>query len=274
MKKVSRFHGTIRQIYAHWPEYSLLYAGVVFAVFTIGMSANRGAFGIMLLALALLITLLYALMGALWATHQLYDRDGLQPHHILFDMGQIRETDNFAFVDLDQREQALALGGRLTTGQIGVIDIYNPQLTPSQALARSRARIPHIHPNDPRFVWRNGRIDLLPLPDESVKAVILYEVLSEFWQVGDQEVLLREVRRVLIPNGRLLIAERTRTHINGLVMGPMAFRLVPAAHWRNLLQHTGFTIQREQSLDGLIHCFRADKPIAVQAQQLQFNWNL
>lgn len=272
MSQVSQYQGALRHIYAYWPRYALLYAGLITAVLLIGISANQGWMGLLLLAVALLITLCYALAGALWAVHQLYDTAGLQPHQLLFDMGQIRETDRLAFIDLDKRPQALALGRRLTSGQIAVIDVYNPQLTPGQGLARSRARLPQPLLNDPRFVWRNGRIDLLPLPNESVSAVILYEVLSQYWQVGDQEMLLREVRRVLTPNGRLLIAERTRTRSNILLMGPAGLSLAPLTHWRELLHRAGFVIRREQNLSGLIHCLRADKPIAAQAQQLQLPW--
>ncbi|MCA9959259.1 MAG: class I SAM-dependent methyltransferase [Chloroflexota bacterium] len=274
MKRESRYRGAMRHINAYWPLYALMYAGLVLAVLVIGVSAIQGWPGPILLALAFLLVMVYALMGSLWSLHQLYDVGGLEPHHTLFDMGQIRETDHFAFIDLGRRQQALAMGRRLTSGQIYIIDVYNPQLTPSRGLARSRARMPQAMIDDPRFTWRNGRIDLLPLPNESISAVILDEILSEFWQIGDQEMLLREVRRVLVPNGRLLIAERTRTRTNNLVMGPMALGLAPTAHWRNLLHQTGFIIRREQTLDGLIHCIRADKPTAVQAQQLQFEWKL
>jgi SAM-dependent methyltransferase len=221
------------------------------------------------LALAGVLVVLYFLLASLWAAHKLYDAGELQPHHVLFDMAQLRETDRFAYVDLHGRFQAIALGRRLTSGQIAVLDIYTPQLVPSRAVVRSRAHQPRPITDDPRFVWRNGHINLLPLPNESVTAVILNEILSQFWQQGDQEILLREVRRILIPGGRVLVAERTRTQSNWLHLGPATLKLATNQQWRDLLQRTGFSLRREEELVGLIHCFRADKPIPVEAQQLQ-----
>ena len=74
--------------------------------------------------------------------------------------------------------------------------------------------------------------------------------------------------------GRLLIAERARTRTNMLTMGISALNLSPAAYWRELLRKTGFVIRTENNLSGLIHCFRADKPVSVQGQQLQFDLNV
>ncbi len=274
MKPKGQYRGTLHYLFVHGPLYLGLYGGVLALLVGMGLAADQGLLAFVPLALALILVTLYFLLASLWAAHRLYDAGGLQPHHVLFDMAQLRETDNFAYVDLHGRFQAIELGRRLTTGQIAVLDVYNPQLTPSRALVRSRTHQPHPPTGDPRFVWRNGGINLLPLPNESVTAVILNEVLSHFWQQGDQEILLREVRRILIPGGRILVAERTRTRNNWLHLGPAALRLVHSQDWRNLLRHTGFILRREQELHGLIHCFRADKPIPIEAQQLQLGLKL
>lgn len=274
MKPKGQYRGTLQYLFTHGPLYLGSYGGVVALLLGMGVAAEVGWLAFVPLAVALILVILYFLLASLWAAHKLYDWGGHQPHHVLFDMAQLRETDNFAYVDLYGRYQAIELGRRLTTGQVAVLDVYNPQLTPSRALVRSRAHQPHPPAGDPRFVWRDGNINLLPLPNESVTAVILNEVLSHFWQQGDQEILLREVRRILIPGGRVLVAERTRTQRNWLHLGPATLRLANSQSWRNLLQHTGFILRREQELEGLIHCFRADKPVPVEAQQLQLGFKL
>ncbi len=274
MNSARRYHGTLRYLLTHWPLYFALYGGVVALLVGMGVAADRGWLAFVPLALALVIVILFFLLASLWAAHKLYDSGERQPHHVLFDMAQLRETDNFAFVDLNGRFQAIDLGRRLTTGQVAVLDVYNPQLTPSRALVRSRTRQPQPPTGDPRFIWRDGSINLLPLPNESVTAVILNEVLSQFWQQGDQETLLREIRRILIPGGRVLVAERTRTQTNWLHLGPAALRLQSSQEWRDLLRRMGFILRREQAPGGFIHCFRADKPIPVEAQQLQLGLEL
>jgi len=151
-----------------------------------------------------------------------------------------------------------------------VIDVYNPQWTTSRALVRWRSH--ELHPaQDPRLSWRDGQIDLLPLPDQSITAVMLCQVTSEFWQRGDQLALLQEVRRILTPDGRLLFAEQCRNQSNWLRLGPAALQLQTAGYWRHLLTEAGFRIRREQTLRGIIRSFRAQKPTPAEAQQLTFD---
>ena len=75
-------------------------------------------------------------------------------------------------------------------------------------------------------------------------------------------------------NGRLLVAESVRSRANSLYMGPQALTLTPVEHWRSLLQKAGFRVRSEKDLQGIIHCFRADKPTYTEAQQLTLGLNL
>lgn len=267
MNRSSRFSGTIRTLYAHWPVYALVYGGMIAALISIGVGAQQGWLSLIPLGIAFLLTQAYFLFASLWAAHRLYDYGGIRPHHVLFDMGAIQDTETFVVIDLGSRWQAIELSRRLTTGRVIVVDVYNPQWTTSRALARWRNRRPPPPP-DPRLIWRDGAVDLIPLPDESVPAVVLSQTLSEFWQHGDRLALLRELHRILAPNGRLLIAERTRTQTNWLVMGPAALSLFHVNDLRNLLAQAGFRVQKEQELQGLIHCMRAVKPTPTEARQL------
>ncbi len=270
MRQRSPYSGAIRHIRANWPGYLLVYAGIVLALLLLGVSVQEGWLSFIPFSLALMLLLSYFLVASVWAAHRLYDQAGLRPYHVLFDMGQLKATDTFVYIDLGVRDFALQLSRRLTSGKIYVVDVYNPQWTLSASLKRYRSRQPHP-PSDPRLVWQNGRFDLLPLPDKSVSTVILHRVVSEFWQEGDQMALLQEVHRILTPNGRVLLAERVRSQANWLVMGPSAFTLRPADDWRAILQKAGFIVVKEADLQGLIHCFRADKPTPAQARQLSLN---
>lgn len=273
MKPSKPFAGTARYLATHWPTYLLLYGGAIVGLLLLGFAAERGLNAVLLPALLLFVACFYFVLASLWAAHRLYDADGLQTHHRLFDMGQIRDTTRLAFIDLDGHHLALELGSRLASGQLVVVDVYHPQLTPARALARGRARAAPPPP-DPRFVWRDGSISLLPLPDESVFAVVLHEVLWAFVQQGDRLALLREVQRVLAPNGRLLLAECVRTRHSWLLWGPAAAALPTPAQLQELAQAAGFTIQRAETHEGLITCLRADKPVPRQGQQLQLNLKL
>jgi SAM-dependent methyltransferase len=189
------------------------------------------------------------------------------PNLPLFDMAQIQESDTFAYINMAFRQWAIELAHRLTSGQAIVIDVYSPQWAANRALARRRRQMPHAIP-DPRLDWRAGEISLLPLPNDSVSTAILCQIMGEFWQAGDREVLLKEIFRILKPNGRILVAERARTQINWLVMGPRALSLPTKEQWRQHFSNAGFHLRSEREMAGLIHCFRADKPTPTAGQQL------
>jgi SAM-dependent methyltransferase len=270
MNATRRFRGTMRHVRMHWPPYLLLYGGVVGALLLIGGGITQGWPGLVPLGLALWLVSTYFLFTALWTAYQLHDAPHRRPHAALFAMSQVRPTDHIAYVGLGWRGPALELYRYLTEGELVVVDVYNPQLAPGRGLARERTAAPSP-PQDPRLRWRDGSIALLPLPNASVTAVFAIQVLSELSEHGDRVKLLREIYRVLPPNGRLLIAERLPTQTNWLALGPLATRLAPKRYWLNLLAEAGFQVQAERDLLGLIHCFRADKPVPGAGRQLRLD---
>jgi SAM-dependent methyltransferase len=227
------------------------------------------------LALAVLLVLAYFLTAAVWAAYQVSDRPGQRPVEVLLTIGQIEPGDQVVCIDLGLRETAVAIAQRLTTGSVNVIDVYNPQWTPSSTLQRGRLRV-RVHPPaaDPRLEWLDGEIRLLPLPNRSVSAVFLNQVLGEFWQPEDRQTLLREAYRILEPGGRVLVAERVRSRTNMLVLGPVGWGLATADEWREMLAEAGFVPNQEKDIQGLICCFRADKPAPTGSLQLSLKLDL
>lgn len=270
MQERHALSGTIRYVYTHWPRFALLYGGIILMLLVIGYSVTVGWGGFVSLATAVMGILAYFFAASLWLAHQLYDWGGIQPHHVLFEMGFLESEDSLVYIDLGIRRRPIDLSRRLTTGRITVVDVYNPQWAPNRALARWRSRWQHPPP-DPRLTWRDGQFNLLPLPDQSTNTVILCQIASELWQHGDRLMLLAEIRRILTPDGRLLFAEPGRSQIYWLILGPAALNLPSPAYWRRLLEEAGFRIRREQTLRGLITCYRAQKPSPGEARQLTFD---
>ena len=267
--KDGRFTGTKTYLLANWPRFVLLYLGMVAALIIIGVSAMRGWLSFIPLATAVFLILIYFIVAGIWEARKRFDFDGITPHHVLFDMGQIPATERFAYVDLGLQMPPIGLSRRLTTGQVIVIDIYNPQWTVSQWLVRWRVQ-QKPPPNDPRLSWRDGDLSLLPLPDESVNTVMLCHVAGEFWQDGDRLALLQEAYRILKPRGQLLLAESVRSQTNWLIRGLSALSLPTTDYWHALLQQSGYRIRSEKNVSGLSYCVRAQKPTPAEAQQLSF----
>jgi len=270
MDNSGEYDGTIRYIQARWPLFLIGYGGgAILVIAAVSVGILRGWLALLPLALAVSIIIAYLAGTAIYSAHRLYDNQNIRDK--LFDLGHFRPDDSFVYLDVGLRWLPTSMARRLTTGRIIVIDIYNPLLTPDGNLARAHRQARHPAP-DPRLSWRDGDISLLPLADGTVSAVILSEVASEFWQLGDREKLISEIYRILKPGGHFILAERVRTTTNLLMMGLNGFEVETADYWRNLITRIGFRIKREESLEDLIHFIRADKPLPQEGQQLIFDF--
>lgn len=250
--------------------------GSILALLLLFVAADRGWWTVAVLAASIFLTLGYLFVAAVWTAHQLYDTRSQRTADLFFELGQLEPTAHFAHVGLGLRRTPVELGRRLTRGRLTVIDVYNPQLAPATALARARipAGSPQMPPPDPRLHWRDGQIDLLPLPDSSVPVVTVDRTLGNLWQHGDRLLLLGEIRRILVPGGKLLLAEEARTRAAFLAWGPAALQRPPLAYWQALLAEAGFRIQKETDLHELVHYFLAAKPLEGELQQLTFDFGL
>ncbi len=267
----NRLNSALRQVYTHWPTYLFGYGGgALLALLIVLISVQQKWWGFIPLMLAFLLVLIYLFGVSLWMVYQHNEQDDTV---LLFAWAQISPTDSLAHIDLGRRQIPLRLLRFLTTGKLSVIDVYNPQLTPSTALVRARNQAAHMTQADPRLVWLEGSVNLLPLPDKSMPVVTMAYTLPEFWQRGDREQLLAEVFRVLKPGGRLILLERVRQPQNMLLMGPLVWNCPAAAYWQTLLTQAGFTIRKQESHHaGLVHAFRADKPVQYQSRQLDLGF--
>jgi hypothetical protein len=121
---------------------------------------------------ALVIASALLLGVAIWALRFDGKNSELRTTEFLYGLSQTRPSDKLASIDLGLRQKAIVLSQQLTSGRLFAIDIYNPQLMPDGALLRARRLAPHAIA-DPRLVWYDGNLTLLPLPDHSVSAVFM-----------------------------------------------------------------------------------------------------
>lgn len=261
-----RYRLTISHVRSQWPTYLLGYGGgILLLVAVIVVSLGQGWYSFVTLALVGLLVLAYFLVVSLWAYHALHDNHSIRDS--LYELGELDPTMTVVDVNLGLREFPVALSRRFTTGKVVVLDVYNPLLAPNRDLARAHDTAERPV-SDPRLSWRDGNINLLPLPDDSVPAVTLVQVASELWQEGDRLRLLEEVNRVLQPGGCLLIVERVQTPINLLVSGLAGLRLPPATYWLELTERSDFKIRQRKSIGDLILCLRVDKRQLGEARPL------
>lgn len=267
MANPKRPRRTLQYIRTHWPIFFALYGSLVAAILLIGVGLASGWYSFIPFSLAIMMVASYFLVSYVYIAYQLNDAPGGTAAEILFEMSQARPEDRVVCIDLGLRATAVTIAQRLTTGEVTVIDVYNPQSNIGGVLHRGRdnSRKP---PDDPRANWIDGSIDMLPLPDRSAGAVFMNQILSEYWLSEERDRLLAEVLRILVPDGRLMVAERVRSRSNLLLTGPVTYSFPSHDHWRSVLEKAGFIIRREELARGLIYCVRADRPGLAAAKQM------
>jgi len=258
------YRGTVEYLLNRWPQYLLGHVALSgLAGIIIWQSVERGWYGFVLLGLTSVIVLIYFGFASLWAAHHLYDNDRIAG--LLVEMGKIDPEDRIVQISPGLQASAFSISQRLTTGQVEVVDVYNPQLMPNRALAR-RHYNPRRQQKDRRLAWRDGTINLLPMTDDSIRTAIVVETVSALWQEGDRALLLNEIQRILQPGGQLLLAERCRTLSNMLTVGPSAIRLRPASYWESLLERCDLQVAKSANIGDLMHFLKGIKP-QVQGQR-------
>lgn len=261
----SGFSATRTYVRDRWPTYVGLYGVCVLALISLGAGLVTGWYALVPLALAAFGVATYFLISTVWAAHLAYDRG--VPLAVLYRLSKTDPDHDISNIELGTRSSSVWLARHLTTGTVAAIDIYNPESNTSTPLRRARLNAEYP-PSDPRLAWIDGSTGLLPLADRSVTCVFLNQVLSEFWEESERERLLREIHRVLEPDGRVLLAEPVRTQTSLLFWLPQAYKAVTAAEWRQLLTRCGFDVRREQDVEGLLVCLRGDKALPTLARQL------
>ena len=268
MSNKPNYRRTMRYIRTHWPVYAGLYAALVGGVLLIGLSLALGWYSFIPFSLAIMLVAAYFLVAYIYLARQLNDPHGGRAAAVLIDLPQLKPHHRVVCIDLGLKLTAVTIAQRLTTGEVTVIDIYNPQSNPGRALHRSRSRAQRPPP-DPRLNWIDGSIQLLPLPDRSTSAVFMNQILSEFWLPEEREQLLAEVRRILLPEGRLLVAERIRSQTNLALTGLITYPLPADKEWQDALARAGFILRRQENAGGVIYCVRMDKPSPSSGKQMQ-----
>lgn len=252
----------------NWPTYVFTFGGAIIVLFClILISLVQRWFAYVTISMAILLLFIYFLVASLWSAADVFDVTWLG--NTLFKVGKIEPQDSIIQISLGRKYVPASFCRRLTTGKILVYDVYNPQLTPSQSLARARRQSRFV--NDPRILWRDVSNNILPLPDSSQRTVAMVNIATEYAQSGDQQYLFSEIFRVLKPGGQLLIAESIKSPSSVLTLGLFALSLKSFAYWERMITRAGFEMHEKENLRDLLCCWRFKKPVPQEPGQLELD---
>jgi SAM-dependent methyltransferase len=134
-----------------------------------------------------------------------------------------------------------------------VVDIYDPQVM-TEASIRLARRLKHSAiPSVP------GRYDALAFNASSFDAAFSIFAAHELRRHDQRVRLLRELARILVPGGDLVLMEHSRDLWNFAAFGPGFLHFFSQRAWRKAAFEAGLTLRTEFSMTPFVHVYNLQK---------------
>lgn len=237
--------GVSRIVRFNWPLYV---AGVGGAVVPVALAFSLPvAPGTRALLFGSAAAAAFWIVASLIASWMVYDRSGLMTGEwIALAIGVAPRSWVAIHAGFDEITPALT---GLFVGVHGrTLDIYDPARMTESSLARAR-NVAVGARSEPANYAR------LPIASGSVDAVVLALSAHELRTHAARRTLFREVRRVLTPRGRVVVAEHLRDVANFAAFGPGVLHFHSRRSWLRCFEEAGLAVEREAAITPFVRTF-------------------
>jgi SAM-dependent methyltransferase len=125
-------------------------------------------------------------------------------------------------------DTTVRLGELLPQATVVAVDLYDPRRMTEPSIHRARRAML------PQTGTLAGAPDALPVDDGTAESAMLLLAAHELREPAEREALFAELRRVLRPGGRVILAEHARDAWNFLAFGPGFMHFLLYAEWLRL----------------------------------------
>ena len=153
-------------------------------------------------------------------------------------------------------ESSLALQRIFPATRGRVFDIYDPAAMTQPSIAKARRHALSGRRSGTRVAPAEGAdYRRLPLPKGTVDAALLLLSAHELRSDAARSALFAELRRVLGPGGRVVVAEHLRDWANFLAFGPGFLHFHSRRTWLRCFSRHRFDVHREFSITPFVRIF-------------------
>jgi SAM-dependent methyltransferase len=230
----------------NWPFYAMA-GGCAIAVTPAIAALPAGGPGQILLIAGLLLALAW-IIASLTASWIVYDASPLMEWRWLRGaLGFQPRTWINIHASLDQSTPALRAMFAPSNGR--VFDIFDPIEMTEPSIARARRLAVNAVTPEP------ADFRCLPAAPASVDAIFLLLSAHELRTDAARATFAAELRRILAPGGRIVVAEHLRNWANFAAFGPGAFHFHSRRTWLRCFTRGGFVVDSEFSITPFVRVF-------------------
>ncbi len=191
------------------------------------------------------------IVSILLNTYFVYDWGKTHEYDRLAELGQVDQANVVLDITCGKLRGTRGFLPHFQKGHYFLIDVYNAEKMPDQALSRARDIEPPLDAGR-RIYQRPGKAEKLPVPHQWADVIFCDYSLHEIQDRADREAIFAEFSRVLKSDGRLVIAEHRRDWRNFLAFGPGILSFFPTTTWENHIDQAGLQVKHRESWRGLV----------------------
>jgi SAM-dependent methyltransferase len=249
----SKLQGVAQIFRFNWTFYVIGTTAIVAALVlvTIGdPTLPRAARVVLLIGIALAA---FWLVASLVVSHVVYDRSRLRTWSWIGPaLGIVPRRWINLHAGLDESTPALRELFPDSAGR--VFDIFDAAEMTERSILRARAKATNAVAPEPVDYRR------LPVADGACDAAMLLLSAHELRRPESRATLFRELRRVLAPGGKVVLAEHLRGAANFVAFGPGFLHFHSRAAWLAAAAAGGFVVEREFRITPFVAVFVLRRP--------------
>lgn len=133
--------------------------------------------------------------------------------------------------------------------KLTVLDFYNPEKHTEISIKRARKAYP------PYSGTQHITTTAIPLTDQSVDYIFLIFAAHEIRDPKERALFFKELRRIIVPNGKVVVTEHLRDIPNFIAYTVGFFHFYSKPSWKKLFKTSGFRVSSEVKCTSFISTF-------------------
>lgn len=156
-------------------------------------------------------------------------------------------------------ESSGALAQLFPDAALDIYDFYDPTTMTEPSIARARRWQRQTDPGL-QSLAQPVAPTALPTGDAAIDAIFLILAAHEVRDVDDRRRMFAEIKRSLLPGGRVVLVEHLRDLANFAVFGPQFVHFYARRTWLDLARGAGLSLVHEDRITPFVRLFVFEKP--------------